>query len=106
MMFTPLQVGLGALVGWILAHPELGWIVAIIYLVIEIRTPWGKIKELTDLIKNVVTVVRALARVHNDIDTEGVDEYLLENGMDPQDFISDDGDEKAEQSVFQQGGDD
>jgi hypothetical protein len=82
-----LQISLFDLFSWIVANPELGWILAVLYLFIEIRTPWGRIKDLTDLIKNTITVVRAVARVHSEIDTQGVDEYLLENGMDPNDFI-------------------
>ena len=75
------------LIAWVITHPEVGWVLAIGYLIFEIRTPWGKIQELMQMIKNVVTVVRAMARTDSNIDTDGVDEYLLENGVEPADFI-------------------
>jgi len=79
--------GGGGIFGWLLSNPEVGWVAVILYLMWEIRGPWGKIKELMDLIKSVTTVVRGLARVHDDVDTEAVDDYLVENGMEPGDFI-------------------
>jgi hypothetical protein len=57
----------------------------------EIRGPRGKINELTSLIKSSITVIRALARVHEEVDTNQVDEYLVENGAEPGDFIRDEG---------------
>mgnify|MGYP006266881253 CR=1 FL=1 len=87
-----LQSGGGGLIGWLLANPEIGWVAVILYLMWEIRGPWGKINELMKLIKSVITVVRGLARVHDDVDTETVDDYLVENGMEPGDFIRKDDD--------------
>lgn len=81
--------GGGGLIGWLLANPEVGWVAVILYLMWEIRGPWGKINELMKLIKSVTTVVRGLARVHDEVDTEAVDDYLVENGMEPGDFIMD-----------------
>jgi len=88
--------GSGGLIGWLLANPEIGWVAVILYLMWEIRGPWGKINELMKLIKSVITVVRGLARVHEDVDTQTVDEYLVENGMEPGDFIRDEPERKGE----------
>lgn len=73
-----------------------GWALTLLYLIYEIRGPRGKIKELTGLLKNTIIVVRGLARVHEEVDTEKVDEYLVENGMEPSDFINRDGDPAEE----------
>lgn len=72
---------------WAIANPELGWIIVGLYLIFEIRTRYGRIAELYGMILSIITVVRALARVHDEVDTEKVDEYLLENGTEPGDFI-------------------
>lgn len=88
-MALPLQSG-GGVIAWLLENPEVGWVVVILYLMWEIRGPRGKIAELTHMIKSITTVVRGLARVHDNIDTQQVDEYLVENGMEPSDFIEGD----------------
>lgn len=102
--------GTGGLFSWLLSNPEVGWVAVILYLMWEIRGPWGKIKELMDLIKSVTTVVRGLARVHDDVDTEAVDDYLVENGMEPGDFIDKDKtelpDDEADPEKFIKRGDD
>lgn len=74
---------------WAIANPELGWILVGAYLIFEIRTRYGRIDALYGMILSIITVVRALARVHDEVDTEKVDEYLLENGTEPADFIDD-----------------
>lgn len=85
-------------VEWIAAHPDLvGWAGTLIYLIYEIRGPKGKVNELMSLLKNTVVVVRGLARVHDDVNTEAVDDYLVENGMEPADFIEDDPGEEVVQ---------
>jgi len=83
-----LQTEGGGIIGWFLNNPEIGWVGVILYLMWEIRGPYGKINELMQMIKSVITVVRGLARVHDEVDTDVVDEYLVENGMEPGDFIS------------------
>lgn len=77
--------------GWVLENPEIGWVGVFLYLLWEIRGPRGRINELFDWIKSVSIVVRALAQVHDEIDTEKVDDYLTRNGTEPNDFIEDDG---------------
>lgn len=94
-----------ALPGWlefVISHPDLfGWAGTLLYLIYEIRGPRGRINELMGLLKNTVVVVRGLARVHSNVDTESVDDYLVENGMEPSDFIEDD----PESEVIQKGDD-
>ena len=82
-----------------LLHPILGWVLVIIYLYYEIR--FGRIDDhLSGLDKKLtssIVVIRAIVRYVNRIgpkdssmDTQLVDEYLVENGMEPGDFIKDD----------------
>lgn len=69
--------------------PEYGWVVILLYLWVEIRSPWGRIESLLTDIGKVITVVRALARVHDDeIAVEKVDRYLVADGREPGDFIA------------------
>jgi len=77
------------LAAWVVQNPEVGWVVVVIYLVIEIRSPKGKINNHAKRIESVVIVVRALGQVHEDIDTQKVDAYLTKNGSEPNDFIED-----------------
>lgn len=74
---------------WGIKYPELGWILVLAYLFIELRSKYGKIYDLRHMLLSAITVIRALARVQEDINTEAVDEYLLENGTEPDDFIAD-----------------
>lgn len=74
-------------VSWFLSNPEVGWVVIMLYLIWEIRGPKGAVKELKKSIHATGTVVRALARVQEDVDTEKVDGILTENGHEPNDFI-------------------
>lgn len=78
------------IVSWLIQHPETGWAVVLFYLGWEIRGPRGKISEMTTMIKSVIIVVRSMARTNEEIDTEAVDEYLVDNGQEPSDFIRDD----------------
>ena len=93
---------------WGLKYPELGWILVLAYLFIELRSKYGKIYDLRHMLLSAITVIRALARVHNDIDTEAVDEYLLENGTEPDDFIFDpDGEDvQTDMDIFSKQNDD
>lgn len=77
---------------WILENPEIGWVATILYLIWEIRGPKGRIRELNLLIKDVVIVVRAMARTNSSIDEEKVDEFLTRNGHEPSDFFDFDSD--------------
>lgn len=72
---------------WLIANPEFGWVVVIGYLAFEIRSRYGRISRLDKRLLSAITVVRALARVHDEVDTERVDEYLVENGSEPSDFL-------------------
>lgn len=74
---------------WTMQNPELGWIVVLAYLFLELRSRYGRIHDLRFMVLSAITVIRALARVQEDIDTKAVDDYLLENGTEPDDFISD-----------------
>lgn len=88
---------------WVLDNPELGWILLILYLVWEIRGPKGAIHDLRMHIEKSATIIRALARVHDDIETEQVDKYL--NGYkEPNDFIQEENEESDNQ--FMKGDDD
>lgn len=100
MMIQLLQVG--DIISWMLSNPEVGWVVVIVYLAWEIRGPKGAIHELKKSITSAIVVIRALARIHESIDTEEVDNYLVENGMEPVDFIKDEvkvGDEEINRFV-------
>ena len=74
----------------LLRYPELGWVIVLIYLYIELRSSHGKLQRVDERIVAVTTVVRALSRVHDDIETGMVDEYLVENGQEPKDFLGPD----------------
>lgn len=80
-------------VKWAVANPDLGWIIVVIYLGWELRGKRGTIAKTNDMILSAITVIRALARVHDEIDTSAVDSYLLENGTEPEDFIEHEDDE-------------
>lgn len=81
----------------IINNPDLvGWAGTLAYLMYEIRGPRGRVNQLMSVLKNTVTIVRGLARVHDDIDTEAVDDYLVENGLEPGDFIKKNEEEEIE----------
>jgi len=80
---------IGEAIKWALANPDLGWIIVVVYLGWELRGKRGTIAKTNKMILSAITVIRALARVHDEIDTEQVDDYLLENGTEPNDFIDD-----------------
>ncbi len=84
---------IGEAIKWALANPDLGWIIVVVYLGWELRGKRGTIAKTNKMILSAITVIRALARVHEEIDTEQVDDYLLENGTEPSDFIEDDGED-------------
>lgn len=63
-------------------------ILILLYLAYETRR--GKIKQLENMVLTMITVVRAIARTTDEIDEDRVDDYLLENGVSPDHFISED----------------
>lgn len=94
------------IVPWVLSNPDVGWVVLILYLMWEIRGPKGAIHDLKLKIENTTTIIRALARVHDDIETDDVDEYL-NGGKEPNDFITDERrDTENERERRKQRGDD
>lgn len=87
---TPLQVIPWWLLEWVMEHPELGWVLVFIFLVIEMRTKYGRIFTLDEKLTGAIIVVRALAQQEEAIDEDKVDAYLAENGMSPADFFKPD----------------
>jgi len=43
--------------------------------------------ETKHLLVSTITVLRAVVRTNDEVDTGKVDEYLVENGVEPDDFI-------------------
>lgn len=43
--------------------------------------------ETKRLLVSTITVIRAVVRTNDEVDTKSVDEYLVENGVEPEDFI-------------------
>lgn len=84
---------------WAIEHPELGWIVVLAYLFLELRSRYGRIHDLRFMVLSAITVIRALARVQDDINTEAVDDYLLENGTEPDNFIVDPDEEEIQSDM-------
>ena len=86
-------------VSFLAAHPNWGWVLVLAAGVEQLYAPWNtRTKQLVGRIENQIhtieqmqkaqmTVIRALARVHEDILTEKVDDYLVENGAEPDDFV-------------------
>lgn len=73
---------------FILKYPELGWILAVAYLAYELRGRHGRIYKLDKKMTSAIIVIRALSRAEDTVDEDTVDEYLVENGMEPEDFIA------------------
>lgn len=46
-----------------------------------------EVRETKALLVSTITVLRAVVRTNEDVDTDKVDEYLVENGVKPDDFI-------------------
>lgn len=61
-----------------------------------------QIQDTHSLLVSSVTVLRAVVRTNEDVDTGRVDEYLVENGVEPDDFIEN-GDDTKQTTI---GGDD
>jgi len=85
---------------FIFDYPELGWMLVMMYLAYELRGKRGRIYNLDKKLTSAIIVVRALARTYDDMDEQAVDEYLVENGMEPGDFIEG---EQREEEVKRQG---
>lgn len=76
------------MIEWLLSNPDIGWVAVLAYLFWEIRGPNGKIRQITESIRSITVVVRALARTSAEIQTDKVDDYLTDNGSQPDDFLS------------------
>lgn len=46
-----------------------------------------EVVETKHLLVSTITVLRAVVRTNKEVDTDKVDEYLVENGVEPDDFI-------------------
>lgn len=72
-------------------QPEYGWILVLAYGWYEIR--FGRISEylekLDDKLTSTIIVIRAIVRTNPQVNTEKVDDYLVDNGHEPSDFITD-----------------
>lgn len=75
---------------WAMEHPELGWVLLFGWLLFELRSKKGRVYQLDKKITGSIIVIRALAERDEAIDEEKVDDYLVENGMEPNDFIVED----------------
>lgn len=73
---------------WTIENPEIGWVFALFYLVYELRGPKGAVRNLHEHIHDTTVVVRALAKVHSDVDSDMVDETLGSEDQEPSDFLS------------------
>lgn len=97
-----------ALTQFILENPEWGWLIVAGGATEQIFAPWEtktkgligrvekRVENVEDMGKAQMTVIRALVRVHDDIDTERVDDYLVENGVEPDEFIREPPEEDAD----------
>lgn len=85
------MVGIADFVSYAFNNPETGWIIVLIYLAYELRGKRGKIRSLELKVNNAIIVIQALSRQGAEsIDENVVDEYLIENGITPDDFIKED----------------
>ena len=75
---------------FVVSHPELGWILLFFWLLFELRSPRGRIYQLDKKITSSIIVIRALAKKEEAINEDKVDKYLVENGMEPDDFFKGD----------------
>ncbi len=78
----------GTIVETIFDYPEFGWIIILVYLIVEIRTKKGRIYQLNNQLNAAIVVIRAIARTTDEVKTNKVDQYLSNNGSEPSDFIS------------------
>lgn len=72
---------------WAVDHPELGWVLLFLWLLFELRSDRGRLYQLDKKITGSIIVIRALAQKEDAIDESKVDDYLVENGMEPRDFF-------------------
>ena len=72
-------------------QPEFGWVLVLCYGWWEVR--FGRISQylerLDSKLTSTIIVIRAIVRTNPQVDTEKVDDYLVDNGHEPGDFISD-----------------
>ena len=91
------MVGISDVISFVFSNPELGWVIVLAYVAYELRGERGRIYKLDKKITSAIVVIRALSREGAEgVDEEIVDEYLVENGMEPEDFIK--GEEDGESS--------
>lgn len=76
------------LIEFVFNYPELGWVLVMAYLAYELRGKRGRVHNLDKKLTSSIIVIRALARTDDEMKEEAVDEYLVENGMEPTDFIA------------------
>jgi len=95
------MVGISDVISFVFSNPEFGWIIVLAYVAYELRGERGRIYKLDKKITSSIVVIRALSRQGAEgVDEEIVDEYLVENGMEPEDFMKgeEDGDSRADSS--------
>ena len=84
-----LQFQFNSFLDFIVKNPEVSTVVILLYLAWELRGPKGAFSTLKNDLDNLAMVVRALAKVHDDIDDNMVDMYVFGDGTEPSDFILD-----------------
>ena len=84
---------------WVVDHPELGWVLLFGWLLFELRSKRGRIYALDKKITGAIIVIRALAQQESAINEDKVDDYLVENGMEPNDFFKEDQSAPAQKMV-------
>ena len=78
----------GTIVETIFDYPEFGWIIILVYLIVEIRTKKGRIYQLNNQLNAAIVVIRAIARTTDEVKTDKVDKYLTNNSSEPSHFIA------------------
>lgn len=91
---TPEQYGWLVVLCWFIYQvyaPKLGITTRLSSMVSQIKEALddlrGRIQTIENRQENHIQVTRAQARIHPEMDEDEVDEYLVENGIDPEDFI-------------------
>jgi hypothetical protein len=92
---TPEQYGWLLVLCWLIYQvyaPKMGITTRLSALITEVKEALddlrGRIRNIEQRQENHIQVTRAQARIHPEMDEEEVDEYLVENGIDPDDFIN------------------
>lgn len=92
---TPEQYGWLLVLCWLIYQiygPKFGIETRLYGLLLEFKEALddlrGRIANIETRQENHIQVTRAQSRIHPEMDEEEVDEYLVENGIDPNDFIN------------------